>query len=97
MTDTIGMLVSMLAEEREKCANLSSQLAEAERRHAIALRDASVSVMDQDQAAREIGQILGGNKIAAIKMHRHLARSGLKDAKDAVERHWPSGVPLSYA
>lgn len=33
----------------------------------------------------------GKQKIEAIKIHRKITGIGLKESKDAVERHWPDG------
>ncbi len=39
----------------------------------------------QDVAKQIADQVLAGNKIAAIKLHRDVTGEGLKESKDAVE------------
>lgn len=46
-----------------------------------------------DEIARMIADVGNTNKIAAIKLHRAMTGSYLKDAKDAIERYWRT-VPM---
>lgn len=45
-----------------------------------------------DEIARMICEVGCVNKIAAIKLHRAMTGSYLKDAKDAIERYWPAPI-----
>ena len=93
MADTIDKLVTLLDVAQSRVQHLESIINRMSADHASEIADIRCQVprlMEPDEAARLIGSIATGGLIAAIKMHRHVTHCGLKDAKDAVERHWPA-------
>ena len=94
MTDkTIEILVRALdraLRETDDLRRLTERQAEA---HARALDDAKellVSPGHSETVARELAAVARGGKISAIKLHRQLCRTGLKEAKEAVDQYWPT-------
>lgn len=74
---------------RQEVAHLEDELSRAK---------ASVERASLGMAHREVAQALSArpsSKIEAIKLHRELCGSGLKEAKDAIEVFWPSNLPVS--
>ena len=77
---------------RERDAVIAKR--DAERQWAMVEIDKAKSAPLEPEAmaeiARDLSNVASGSKIAAIKLHRTVCRSGLKEAKDAVEKYWPA-------
>lgn len=91
MGDTVNMLTQILYDTRRELADAEDQINRLMLEVTDAKRAAASKVMaDKHHVIAKAITSRPKGRIEAIKMHREICRSGLVEAKEAIDVFWPA-------